>query len=151
MKGNKCEWCGKYGAQQIEYVKLGSYFHWQIGNFGRKKEKYLSELNFCSKKCESEYGDRSNIEYKKVGGCFIATAAYGDYNHPIVIDLRVFRDNYLEQKKWGQSIIRFYYKYSPFFAKWIEKSESIKSITRSIFISPIHFLVKLFLKQKRWK
>ena len=26
------------------------------------------------------------------GGCFVATATMGDYNHPVVIDLRNFRD-----------------------------------------------------------
>jgi hypothetical protein len=144
MKDNKCEWCGKYGAQQIEHIKVGGYFHWQVGNFGRKKEKYISALNFCSKKCESEFGDRHKIEYKKVSGCFIATAAYGDYNHPIVLDLRIFRDSYLENKKIGRRFIRVYYKYSPIFAKMIEKRELNKSLTRLFLLGPIHLFIKFF-------
>jgi hypothetical protein len=47
------------------------------------------------------------------GGCYIATLAYGDYNHPKVIVLRNFRDNYLEMYYMGRLFIMFYYFLSP--------------------------------------
>lgn len=35
-------------------------------------------------------------------GCFVATACLGDYNHPVVLDLRRFRDEFLKRKTWGR-------------------------------------------------
>lgn len=51
------------------------------------------------------------------GGCYIATMAYGDYEHPQVIVLRQFRDSYLSKYEWGQKFIKFYYAHSP---RWVE-------------------------------
>ncbi len=47
------------------------------------------------------------------GGCFIATAAYGDYDHPKVRILRKFRDNILQKWSFGRGFVKAYYKYSP--------------------------------------
>lgn len=46
-------------------------------------------------------------------GCYIATMAYGDYDHPQVLILRQFRDNILSNYWLGRSFIRFYYYISP--------------------------------------
>ena len=43
------------------------------------------------------------------GGCYIATMAYGDYDHPQVMVLRQFRDSYLSKRGWGKKFINFYY------------------------------------------
>lgn len=51
------------------------------------------------------------------GACYIATMAYGNYEHPQVIVLRQFRDSYLSKYEWGQKFIRFYYAHSP---RWVE-------------------------------
>jgi len=134
MSGNKCEWCGRFGAQPMEHTTLG-------GKSGKEKLKFRSKINFCSRKCQSEYGDRFNIEYKKVSGCFIATAAYSDFNHPVVLDLREFRDNYLENRQWGRVFIKKYYIYSPKLAQIISHSNFLKSATRCILI-PVHFIAK---------
>lgn len=50
---------------------------------------------------------------KKNAGCYIATMAYGDYNHPQVLHLRNFRDNYLEKHYFGRIFITAYYWISP--------------------------------------
>jgi uncharacterized protein YkwD len=42
------------------------------------------------------------------GGCFVATAAYGDRLHPDVVDLRRFRDEILVDHAAGRSFIRIY-------------------------------------------
>lgn len=85
-------------------------------------------------------------EEKIEGGCFIATACYGDYDHPNVLALRQFRDNILAKSTMGNWFISFYYKYSPSIAKGIEKRNTLKSIIRFIIIHP---LVKLTLKVKK--
>jgi len=64
----------------------------------------------------------------KKGGCFIATAAYGSLLHPYVKVLRDFRDRYLLPSKLGRKFVDFYYKYSPFLANIIARSESLKVI-----------------------
>lgn len=55
----------------------------------------------------------SRLNPSDSGACYIATMAYGDYNHPQVLILRHFRDLYLAQRNWGKWFIRTYYKYSP--------------------------------------
>ncbi len=57
------------------------------------------------------------------GGCYIATMAYGDYDHPQVMVLRQFRDSYLSKRSWGQKFINFYYANSP---HWVEKLKNHK-------------------------
>lgn len=52
-------------------------------------------------------------EHAEPGGCFIATMAYGDYNHPQVVYLREFRDNHLSKILIGKIFIKFYYFISP--------------------------------------
>jgi len=63
------------------------------------------------------------------GGCYIATMVYGDYEHPQVLVLREFRDNFLAQFLLGRLFIRFYYKFSP---GWVKSLEHNKMINKSI-------------------
>ncbi len=43
------------------------------------------------------------------GFCFVATTAYGSYDHPNVRILRRFRDRVLAQHGWGRRFIQWYY------------------------------------------
>ena len=45
-------------------------------------------------------------------GCYIATMAYGNYDHPQVVILRHFRDMFLSQRQWGRWFITYYYNVS---------------------------------------
>jgi hypothetical protein len=74
------------------------------------------------------------------GGCYIATMAYGSYDHPQVIILRHFRDNYLSQSYLGRSFIKFYYKHSP---AWVERLRDRKTINHIIKIV-LDKTIKLF-------
>ncbi|MCB0538899.1 MAG: hypothetical protein KDE33_15405 [Bacteroidetes bacterium] len=78
------------------------------------------------------------------GGCYIATMAYGDYDHPQVLELRKFRDEFLDKFYLGKQFIKFYYKYSP---KLVEKLENKQSINNVIRRSLDQF-VKLIKKKK---
>jgi hypothetical protein len=78
------------------------------------------------------------------GGCYIATMAYGDYDHPQVLELRKFRDEFLDKFYLGKQFIKFYYKYSP---KLVEKLENKQSINNAIRRSLDQF-VKLIKKKK---
>jgi hypothetical protein len=64
------------------------------------------------------------------GGCFIATAAYRDYDHPKVQILREFRDQYLLSNSLGRIFVGIYYRYSPTLAKFILNRDSVKALIR---------------------
>lgn len=65
-------------------------------------------------------------------GCYIATAVYGDYDHPSVLRLRKFRDEFLKLHALGRAFIRCYYFLSPGLARQLRKSPSINSFVRRL-------------------
>ena len=74
--------------------------------------------------------------------CFVATATMGDYNHPVVVQLRDFRDSYLIKKTWGLSFINWYYSNGPFLAKIIERNYFLKKLSYWFIIRPLCFITK---------
>ena len=76
------------------------------------------------------------------GGCYIATMAYGDYNHPQVMVLRHFRDGVLAQSKGGRQFIRYYYKYSPLLVEKLKNHHFVNIVIRKI----LDLLIKLIRK-----
>lgn len=54
-----------------------------------------------------DYGSASG------GGCFVATAAFGDRMHPDVVALRIFRDHHLVRTAAGRSFVRLYWIVGP--------------------------------------
>lgn len=69
-------------------------------------------------------------------GCFVATACYGDCDHPIVMELRHFRDAYLDTSKAGRAFVRTYYKWSPAFARFVAKNRILKTLARVLIVEP---------------
>lgn len=74
-------------------------------------------------------------ELGKAGGkagefCFVATAAFGSYDHPTVKALRMFRDRFLAHLPGGASLIDAYYRHGPALAKFVEGSENGKAMVR---------------------
>jgi tetratricopeptide (TPR) repeat protein len=67
-------------------------------------------------------------------GCFIATAAYGDYDNSYVLIFRNYRDDVLKKRYLGRIFISLYYKISPPIAVLIKRSEILKKITRKILL-----------------
>ncbi|WP_055445564.1 CFI-box-CTERM domain-containing protein [Lacinutrix himadriensis] len=63
-------------------------------------------------------------------GCYIATMAYGDYDHPQVMELRNFRDGFLSKTIVGRRFIKLYYKYSPSLVEKLKNKQSINHIIR---------------------
>lgn len=76
------------------------------------------------------------------GGCFIATAAMGDYDHPVVVDLRMFRDNWLLKSEWGVNFTNWYYTHGPKAAVVIERSVVLKRLTFIFIVKPLQLLTK---------
>jgi tetratricopeptide (TPR) repeat protein len=79
---------------------------------------------------------------EKSGGCFIATAAYGSPLAAEVMIFRRFRDEALLSSKLGVWLVRVYYLLSPDIAAVISRHESLRIITRQVFLEPISRLIR---------
>lgn len=77
-------------------------------------------------------------------GCFIATTVYGNYNHPVVLDLRHFRDYWLKKRETGKKFIRWYYSKGPKFASWIGKTKLRKTLAFVFIVKPLHLIIRIF-------
>jgi hypothetical protein len=73
------------------------------------------------------------------GGCFIATAVYGDYSAPEVMVLRRLRDEVLAESKFGRAFIKVYYKVSPTLADQLrllpKTSHAIRVVLNRLVLS----------------
>lgn len=83
-----------------------------------------------------------NSQLNPSGGCYIATMAYGDYDHPQVMVLRQFRDSYLSKHDWGKKFINFYYANSPRWVETLKDHKYINSLIRRILDSFVYFWKK---------
>jgi hypothetical protein len=117
-------------------------YNWQnsgmakLGNIDALKKRQI-----LIKRIKSLNPSYNEPELKKVG-CFIATAALGDYNHPVVMDLRMFRDNWLLKRKWGVIFTNSYYTHGPKVASVIEKSFFLKRLTFITIVKPLQIITK---------
>ena len=94
-----------------------------------KRQKYVDILKVADPTIEVP-------ALKKKPECFIATATMGDYDHPYVISLRVFRDKTLLTNWAGKKFVAIYYQTSPFFANIIANSEILRKISLWLLIKP---------------
>lgn len=76
-----------------------------------------------------------------VGGCFIATAAYGSPMHYHLDSLRGFRDQYMMTNRFGRALVGIYYRYSPPIADFIAQREWLRAIVRSL-LAPIVYAIE---------
>jgi uncharacterized protein YkwD len=70
------------------------------------------------------------------GGCFVATAAYGDRGHPDVVELRRFRDDILVHWAAGRAFIRIYRAVGPLLARLVEPRRASGRAARAL-IAPL--------------
>lgn len=82
---------------------------------------------YSSKNSTSNY---SNSPKNKSEGCYIATMAYGSYDHPQVMILRHYRDRILLKSMLGRISVRIYYWISPTIVKCLKNQNNINFIIR---------------------
>jgi hypothetical protein len=70
-------------------------------------------------------------------GCFVATAAHGDYDAPEVYELRRLRDQYLQTTGTGRAFISWYYEDGPTAATWIAERPWARSTARAALAAPV--------------
>jgi len=81
--------------------------------------------------------------------CFIATAVYGDRDHPFVQVLRTFRDVALLTNPPGRAFVRWYYRNGPAWASWVEDSPLATSALK-VILFPIVLFAALLLTLPLW-
>lgn len=69
---------------------------------------------------------------KEKEGCYIATMAYGNYNHPKVLILRRYRDTVLLKSTLGQLFVKGYYTVSPHMVVCLKHHRKTNHIIRKI-------------------
>ncbi|MDD4080376.1 MAG: hypothetical protein PHP02_03050, partial [Eubacteriales bacterium] len=110
----------------IEILRNMFTARWEGNITSRAIELYNDQASYVTKKIQQyksnymhpplslRYQQHSNdTERAKKEGCYIATAVYGNYNHPRVIILRWFRDKTLNTTYFGKRLVVLYYKISP--------------------------------------
>jgi hypothetical protein len=133
---------------KLNFTQLLIPFKENCDNISNEIKTLKSNETKDSKKSQNEkfhFQDLSNnkdLKKESKSGCFIATAAMGDYNHPVVIDLRLFRDNWLLNRNWGINFINWYYTHGPKAARVIEKSTFLRKITFIFIVKPLQLLTK---------
>jgi hypothetical protein len=74
---------------------------------------------------------KMRIESKSGATCFVATAAYGDWNHPEVEFLRWYRDNILVRSAAGRGFTRVYWHVGPQLAKVVAPLPPVRRAARA--------------------
>jgi len=69
-------------------------------------------------------------------GCFVATACYGSYEAPEVVELRRFRDDVLLRSRLGRSGVVLYYGISPPIARMIGRCRLLQVLVRKTLVGP---------------
>lgn len=123
---------GVYRKQAQDYITEESLWQECIKSEGKEKYKeYLAKYPSGRHRREAE---------KQASACYIATMVYGDYNHPQVVALRGFRDDFLRASVLGRAFIGFYYKNSP---TWVEKMQG-KSVINKMIRKALNVLIKIY-------
>ena len=73
--------------------------------------------------------------------CFIATAAFGSSLHPLVDDMRAFRNKFLNPYKVGRGFVNWYYSWSPRAAHWLKTHTWAKPVAQGMLV-PIWLVTK---------
>lgn len=114
---------------------------WYCLSCGATKRKEAGTVGTACPNCRSKMKFEDDMARKEIarlrkrspdqaGDCFIATAVYGDYDHPDVRQLRRFRDETLRHSAWGRSFIAWYYRYGSGLAEQLDGRRRLKRSIR---------------------
>jgi hypothetical protein len=113
----------------------------QINEYKTLTDFVLSKLSYSQinkvkyicywKEVSPMMASAKNIANKKSkDACYVATMAYGSYEHPQVLELRKFRDEFLAKTMAGRIFINSYYFISPKLLKLLKDQKSINILIR---------------------
>lgn len=150
----------RYDQIALRCVKCTDYQELKCDNCGNEEWEFAAigageRVGIACRRCNTGFADwkcwcgTSNpvnghtLYLKKAGGCFVATAAFGDYASPEVIYLSSFRDELLSRTSLGRETIRIYYKLGPYLAAAIQTSSFRRKIIRRAFLRPLIKILRL--------
>lgn len=109
-----------------------------------EKTRPLSKLNIDIPQDNTKIVSLTNTSAskQKSEGCYIATMAYGSYNHPQVMILRWYRDNILKRELWGRLFIRIYYHISPKLVVVLKGHNVINKVIRFILDKQVQRIIE---------
>lgn len=81
--------------------------------------------------------------------CFVATAAAGDTDHPVVVQLREFRDRLLLPWAGGRALVRAYYAVGPEMARVVAASEPLRAAVLAV-LTPVAALAGMAVHAPGW-
>uniref|UniRef100_B8DPT2 Prepilin-type N-terminal cleavage/methylation domain-containing protein n=1 Tax=Nitratidesulfovibrio vulgaris (strain DSM 19637 / Miyazaki F) TaxID=883 RepID=B8DPT2_NITV9 len=81
--------------------------------------------------------------------CFVATAAAGNGDHPVVVQLRQFRDRLLLPWSGGRALVRAYYAVGPDMARVVAAHEPLRAATLAA-LTPVAALAGLAVHAPGW-
>jgi hypothetical protein len=115
------------GAMEVTTM-LGSFDMTSELRFRYNSNK--STLQKILKQLEGSLNPKTNSESN--ASCYIATMAYGSYDHPQVLQLRKFRDETLATSVYGRKFITGYYMASPKLVQLLKGKPIINSAIRTL-------------------
>jgi tetratricopeptide (TPR) repeat protein len=89
------------------------------------------------------------IEKKQAEACFVITATMGDGEHPKVILMRRFRDEWLVKRKWGRVAAGYYYSFGPCAAGIIRASRLLRVLSLILIVTPATSVATVLLSANR--
>jgi hypothetical protein len=88
------------------------------------------------------------VEKKAAEACFVVTTTMGDANHPTVIEMRKFRDEWLMRRSWGVKFIRQYYRVGPVAARFIAKRNIYRYFSYRSIVLPAVFITRILTRRR---
>jgi len=122
-------------AKISEYKNLVNFLMGKISSWRKREIQYLDYWSPpipTSSSSTSTHRPTTSSSSSSSGGCYIATMAYGSYEHPQVMILRQFRDDILYKYIFGRWFIKFYYHYSPKLVKLLKNKQFVNKSIRSM-------------------
>jgi len=89
--------------------------------------------------------DKKSAQTSEGGGCFIATATMGDYDDPMVLELRKFRDNWILKRTWGKKFVELYYYYGFIASEYIASNLILRKLSFYFIVKPVYFISRILL------
>lgn len=123
-----------------ERAALKSAYRTKISSMIRCHSKL--EIDSPQDKLNKVLPTNTSTSKQKSEGCYIATMAYGSYDHPQVMVLRWYRDNVLKRTSWGRLFILIYYYISPKLVIVLKRHNAINKIIRYILDKKVQRIIE---------
>ncbi len=132
----------KNNSSSYEYISAYCHLRNEKRTF---KLNRIEKIRFVANSLNSNWVENPSLASSKKSnssGCYIATMAYGDYEHPKVLILRNYRDEVLLHSFWGRLFVKLYYSISPKIVFVFKNQEAINNLFRNILDKFIKHLAK---------